>query len=362
MHSISQPTSQAAVFVASGRPLELRQLPLPRSLGGGETLVRIRCCTVCGSDLHTLFGRRPGPAPAVLGHEIVGTVTALGDPPPIDLRGRVVQRGDRVVWSVVASCKQCRPCRRGLPQKCTQLRKYGHHRIEPNWQLSGGLAEYCHLVRGTDMLVIESGVPDQVIAPASCATATVAAALRAAGDRAAGRVLIIGAGTLGLTAAAMCHARDAESVTVCDVSPQRLEAAVSFGARHVLTVADGTAPPAGHFDLVLEMSGTHAGTCAALTGAGIGASVVLVGTVLPTAAVALDPEQLVRRLQSIHGVHNYAPDDLLAAVDFLLAHHDRYPFAKLVDQTFPLTHIHRAVQFAESARPPRIAVNAAEIA
>jgi len=318
--------------------------------------VRVRCCTICGSDLHTMFGRRDGPAPAVLGHEIVGTIVALGDGPPVDLRGRQVELGDRIVWSVIVACKRCRNCRRDIPQKCVALRKYGHYRMTADWQLNGGLAEYCHLVRGTDLVVVDSSVNDKVIAPASCATATVAAALRTAGEIGGRRVLIIGVGMLGLTASAMCASQDAESVTICDIDPERLNLGTKFGASDSILFDELPQDAKNSFDLILEMSGTQAGSQAALEVADIGAQIVLVGAVLPTESILIQPERIVRRLQSIHGVHNYAPNDLLTAVNFLIVHGDRYPFGELVAESYPLRKVNEAVEQAETSRPPRIAI------
>ncbi len=139
-------SSTAAVFTQSNHPLELRQLSIPDSLASGELLVKVDCCTVCGSDLHTHTGRRPGPTPCVLGHEIVGTVASLGPHPPSDLRGHGVAIGDRVIWSVAVACHQCRNCRRGLPQKCQSLRKYGHNKIEPI-QYSILFLSYCSALK-----------------------------------------------------------------------------------------------------------------------------------------------------------------------------------------------------------------------
>ncbi|MGH3239335.1 MAG: alcohol dehydrogenase catalytic domain-containing protein, partial [Spirillospora sp.] len=71
----------------------------------GEALVEVELATICGSDLHTVSGRRAGPAPGVLGHEIVGRVGRLGvGPPPRDVRGRPVEIGDRVAVGIYASC------------------------------------------------------------------------------------------------------------------------------------------------------------------------------------------------------------------------------------------------------------------
>lgn len=69
----------AFVFAAPDRPMNVEQveLPEPASLGPGELLVRITAATLCGSDIHTIEGKRSDPAaPLVLGHEGVGVVEA----------------------------------------------------------------------------------------------------------------------------------------------------------------------------------------------------------------------------------------------------------------------------------------------
>ncbi|MCF6286659.1 MAG: alcohol dehydrogenase catalytic domain-containing protein, partial [Candidatus Hydrogenedentes bacterium] len=75
-------TSLAALFHGPQQALELRQIPLPQP-AGAEILVRVLGCTLCGSDLHTMDGRRETPVPTILGHEIVGEIVSFGDTPPI---------------------------------------------------------------------------------------------------------------------------------------------------------------------------------------------------------------------------------------------------------------------------------------
>ncbi len=65
-------------FMGVGKPLELREFPVPDKLEPGAILVKISLATVCGSDMHTWKGRRPFPTPSVLGHEAVGTIDRLG--------------------------------------------------------------------------------------------------------------------------------------------------------------------------------------------------------------------------------------------------------------------------------------------
>ena len=63
--------ARAAVFAGPGEPLRLESFPLPRP-GPSQLVVRVRCSSICGSDLHTYQGRRQTPTPTILGHEILG--------------------------------------------------------------------------------------------------------------------------------------------------------------------------------------------------------------------------------------------------------------------------------------------------
>ena len=360
----------AAVFTAAGEPLELQSLSMPE-LREGEALARVTCCTVCGSDLHTYQGHRSTPVPTVLGHEILGEIVALGPGgPTVDPRGRPPEIGERVTWSIAASCGRCFFCTHGIPQKCTHLLKYGHEQIRPDYQLSGGLAEYCHLARGTAVIPVPEAVPDEAACPANCATATVAGAFRVSGGCDDAVVLVQGCGMLGLTACAMARARGAREVIACDVDPARLDLASRFGATRCVAVADGDEAltdaareltDGRGVDLALELSGAARAMEAGLRLLRIGGRYVLVGAVFPSSPLALDPEAVIRRLLTIYGLHNYTPDDLADAVAFLAQHHTRYPFAELVTESFPLAEADRAFQHAIETRALRVAVRSKRV-
>ncbi len=219
-------TCQAAVFVGAGRPLELRSFDFP-PLEPGEALVRVQCSTICGSDLHTISGAPQEATPSILGHEALGVIEDVGDPAPCDITRKRLQPGDRITWSAAISCGACDRCQGGLPQKCRLLAKYGHELAAGRQALSGGLAEFVLLHRGSTAVRIAPEAPAEVMCPVNCATATVAAALRTAGPTAGRNVLILGAGMLGLTAAAMARSRGASTVAVCDV---RRSAAQAHGS------------------------------------------------------------------------------------------------------------------------------------
>jgi alcohol dehydrogenase len=358
MSSMALPRlSRAAIFRGPDRSLELITTPIPDVLDE-QILVQVLCCTICGSDLHTYQGRRSTAGPTILGHEITGRVVE-------DRRPGGVAPGARVTWTLCDSCGKCFFCRRGIPQKCTELRKYGHE-ADTEWPLSGGLADYCLLRRGTSVLRVPEGLPDVTACPANCATATVAAALRVAGDCSGRTVLILGAGMLGLTAAAMAKVRGAQHVIVVDTHAARAAQARRFGATAAvhLTGEDRSEVSAlvrhvtddRGVDLVLEMSGAPSSVEAAPSYCRIGGCLVLVGSVFPARPVSWNAEQIVRRLLRIEGVHNYTPGDLAEALRFLAAAHRRYPFEQLVTRTFRLDEVASAFAYAIDSGDVRVAV------
>jgi alcohol dehydrogenase len=345
------------LFHGPGRPLELVRAPVPQPQGG-EILVRVTCCTLCTSDLHTHAGRRPEPTPSVLGHEIVGRVAALGP----DVAGGPVAVDGRVTWGIAVGCGRCFFCTAGLPQKCERLVKYGHRRVTPGRPFAGGLADYVLLEPGTVVVPVPDAVPDAVAAPMACAGATAAAVVRAAAPAVAGGVvLVFGAGPLGLSAAAMARAAGALAVVVSDPDPDRRQRATEFGATHTVEPDAVTAAVSGltagrGADAALELAGSADAVRAALACVRVGGTVVLAGTVLPTEPVAVDPEAVVRRLLTVRGVHNYAPADLAAAVAFPAGPGKSAPWADLVGQTFPLAEAESAIGYAHAHRGTRVAV------
>jgi len=353
--------SLAAIFNGPAQGIELRRLALPTARG--ETmLVRVLGCTLCGSDLHTVEGRRTVAVPTILGHEIVGELIGIGESATaVDVTGEKLRIGDRITWSIVANCGECFYCARGLPQKCERAVKYGHEALQPGRELTGGLAEHCLLAPGTKVVKLPAELPLEVACPANCATATVAAAVVAAGNVRDRTVCILGAGLLGLTACAMCHSLGASQVICVDIHPARLERANAFGASQVASPAelakviqDATG---GHgVDVALEFSGASSAFEAVLPQVRLGGRVVLVGSVFPGEPVPIQLEQIVRRNLSIIGIHNYAPEHLLAAVQFLAANHERYPFADLVAVWKPLEEVGEAFEQARDASKIRVGV------
>jgi putative phosphonate catabolism associated alcohol dehydrogenase len=345
----------AAVFSGHGEPFRLEEFPIP-SPGQGEVLVDVSCSTICGSDLHTWHGRRQEPVPCVLGHEIVGRIVAFGPGAPrIDLRGEPLAEGDRITWTLAASCGECYFCVRALPQKCEHLFKYGHSSISPGREFSGGFAECCLLNAGTGIVKLPDDLHDALAAPANCAVATVAAALRLAGAVEGATVAVLGCGVLGLTAAAMARHLGAAEVVACDIDPARARHARQFGsgvfcepANLLSDLRDLTRGRGA--DVTLEFSGSSAAVAGAFAATRTGGVSVIAGTTTPGGKVEIDPNDLVRRMLTIRGLHNYMPADLVAAIDFLGEVKEVFPFESLQGGSFPLTEIEAA--FASSGTQP----------
>jgi putative phosphonate catabolism associated alcohol dehydrogenase len=354
---------RALLFHGAGIPMELVRFsdPSPR---GGELLVRVTCCTLCRSDLHTHAGRRSEPIPTVLGHEIVGRIEAFGPAASnLDARGLPASVGDRVSWAVAVGCGQCYFCAEDLPQKCERLYKYGHVQVTREQPWGGGLADIVVLAAGTAWFRVPDQVSDRVAAPANCATATVAAVLRHAGSVVGRHVLVLGAGVLGATACAMARAIGAYCVMASDPEPACLERAAVFGATHTFSagpdeLAAGVAE-ATHgrgADVVLELTGVPASVTAGLSLVRTGGVLILAATVAPVGKVGFDPEDAVRRMLTIRGVHNYHPRDLDSALTFLAGPGRGFPFETLVAATYPLEQAEQALAKAQAHPGVRIAV------
>ena len=118
------------VFERAGTPLSLKQRPVP-SPGADQVLVRVGACGVCRTDLHVVDGELSEPKPHLIpGHEIVGTIKALG----ANVRAFAVGQRIGIPW-LGWTCGVCPYCRSGRENLCDKARFTGY-------QIDGGYAEY----------------------------------------------------------------------------------------------------------------------------------------------------------------------------------------------------------------------------
>lgn len=363
---MNEKSCRAAVFSGPGKPLRIQQFDLPRSIEPGAAVCRIRLSTICGSDLHTISGKRTEPTPIILGHEIIGDIVALGDGLEADGFGQKLSVGDRVSWSIMASCTACFYCRMDLPQKCVHLHKYGHTACNEHPGLTGGYAEYIYLFPGTAIFRIPDPVTDEIATPANCALSTAMNAIETIGFERGETVLVQGAGSMGLNLVAVLAEAGARRITVTDVNPKRLELASRFGAdicidiaasgdEEVLTqIRDQTG---GYgVDVAFEACGASVAVAQAVEALRIGGRYLIAGLVSPGSDLGIEGNQVTRKCLTIKGIHNYRPEHLGQALRFLEQHCARLPYPELVGSVFPLAEINDAVRVASAGKHIRVAV------
>lgn len=219
-------TMRAAVAVGYGKPLEMRELPIPEP-GPSELLVRLESCGVCHSDLDVRKGSTAPPEstfPLVLGHEGVGIVVARGP------GCKLVEEGARVgVPWMHDTCGHCRECLTGHESFCAEHRGHG-------FDVNGAFAEYA-VVKEAYTTVIPDAISSVDAAPLLCAGVTAYGGLNKA-ELAPGKACaIFGIGGLGQYGIQLAKAAGATVIAI-DASPRKLEVARRLGADHVLLAGE----------------------------------------------------------------------------------------------------------------------------
>ncbi|RAJ08870.1 alcohol dehydrogenase [Chitinophaga skermanii] len=364
-HNGANSDGRLALFEGPGKEFVIKSFPI-RKLNPGEILVKNIYTTICGSDLHTFCGTRKEACPTVLGHEIVGEILDISPTHTgFDLNGEPLIIGDRITWSIFASDPTSHYAQAGIPQKGENLFKYGHALAQQNDVFHGGMAEYCILRPHTGILKLPVTLPLNIASTVNCSIATVAGALRLAGNLAGKNVLITGMGHLGITCAAMCADRGAAWIGAADISAARLQVARQFGVHdtvHMQANAEVNARtlqallPNQRLDLVIDMSGNPAAIEFGLNALTIGGIAIWVGAVFNTRDIAVNPERMIRNLLTIRGLHNYNFEDLQAALDFMERNWQRYPFGNMVEKEFPLDDAQAAFTYAVEQKPFRVGI------
>ena len=357
---------RAAVFSEVGKPLEMRKFTLTHKLEPRGALCKVKMSTICGSDLHTIRGRRTEPAPLILGHEIIGEVVAVGNDLRNDGFGETLGVGDRITWSIMASCGRCFYCKLDLPQKCEKLRKYGHTCCNEPPHLTGGYAEYIYLFGGTAIYKIPVSIPDEIATPANCALSTVINAVETIGLHKGDTVLIQGAGLLGLNLVALAVEAGAKKICVTDVLQSRLDLAGRFGADLCVNAKDFTCKEIASqirgqtdgygVDVAFEVCGVKEAVGLAVESLRIGGRYLIAGLVTPGSHLDIDGNQITRKYLTVKGIHNYNPKHLGMALKFLEKCSQKYPYDELVGKVFSLSRINEAVESASTGKHIRIGI------
>ena len=164
---------------------------------------------------------------------------------------------------------------------------------------------------------------------------------------------------LGLSACAMARESRVRRIWVSDLNEERLQQAERFGVDDCLVVTSEdylNQKIDDEVDIVIETTGAPQAIEQCIDTLSIGGVIILVGSVFPQPNISLSAEQLVRKLLTVRGLHNYIPDDLAAAIRFLRKTRNKYPFHSLVEKEFPLSELHQAFEEGNNSKYYRVGV------
>ena len=246
---------QALIIHAAG-DLRVEDIETP-PLGPGQIQARVRFGGICGSDLHYYqhggFGTVRVKEPMVLGHEISGTVEAVG------AQAAGFAAGDRVAISPSRPCGHCRYCQQGLQNHCLDMRYYGSAMRTPHVQGAFRQRIVCDAAQAHKLAASVSDAEGALAEPLSVALH----AVQRAGPLLGRRVLVTGCGPIGALIVIAARRAGAAHITATDVGDFALRAALKVGADEAINVAarpDGLTSytaDKGSFDVLFEASGNQ---------------------------------------------------------------------------------------------------------
>jgi L-iditol 2-dehydrogenase len=322
---------RAAVLVEPGR-IEMEERPIPAP-GPGDVLIRVSSVGVCGSDTHYYRHGRVGSfvveAPLVLGHEAGGTIVGVGE--GVD-RSRI---GERVSIEPQRPDPDSDETRRGLYNLCPHMRFFATPPVD------GALCDYVTIGAGYAHRVPDSVSDD---AAALCEPLSVGiAAVRKAGLDGGSRVLITGAGPIGIVLAQLARAYGATDIVVSDPDAARREQALTFGATAVL---DPMAEPIADLgvDAFIDASGAASAVGDGIRAVRPAGTIVLVGSGAET--MELPTQRIQNRELVLTGVFRYANTWPTAIA---LVESGRVDLDAMVTAHFPLE---KAAEALDSDRTP----------
>ncbi|RYX90195.1 MAG: alcohol dehydrogenase [Comamonadaceae bacterium] len=305
-----------------GKPLQLRLLekPVPQC---DEVLVRITAAGVCHSDVHIRAGyfdlgggkkltaeQFGSKLPMTLGHEMAGTIAALGP----EAEGQSgLEMGAPVVVYPWIGCGECSHCLDHRDTDCEKQRSLGSRR-------DGGFSDYV-LVPKSRYVVPAGGVDHKLAATFACSGLTAYGALKKMPPMAAGdRLLIIGAGGLGLAAVSIAPLVTNAQMIVADLDDDKLEAATALGAHQVFNSSGDNQAAAlkeaagGPIRGIIDFVGTRQTAELAMAVAVKGSVIVIVGMMGGSLEVPL--AMLSPRNLTIRGSHVGTLDELKDLIRF----------------------------------------------
>ena len=352
--SPSIPTKMRAAVYRGVNDVRVETIPVPE-IGPGDVLVRIHTCGICGTDLKKIHTGSHS-APRVFGHEMAGTIVAIGP----NVQGWSV--GDRVMAFHHIPCGECYYCRKKTFAQCEVYKRVGCTAgFEP---AGGGFAEY---IRVMDWIVarglvrIPDGIPFEQAAWIEPVNTCLKAIrnLHPAPDE---TVLVIGQGPIGILLAAIAQQTGAKILT-SDLYPARHTIAAKFGLKHsidaskedVVAVAKSHSEGRGADAVILAVAGDPL-IRVAMNAARPGGRVLLFAQTQHGEA-AIDPAAVCMDEKSLLGSYSASVEIQDDGVEQVFAgYHAGFDLTQLISHRFSLEQAPEAIELASHPRPDSLKI------
>jgi L-idonate 5-dehydrogenase len=312
--------------------------------GPGQVLVQVGFGGICGSDLHYFhqggFGTVRIKRPMILGHEVAGTVAAVGE------GVTRVKPGDRVAVNPSRPCTRCRYCLEGLPNHCLDMRFYGSAMRDPHVEGAFRNLLLCDAIQCEQ---VAAGISLQHAALAEPFSVALHGVSRA-GALLGKQVLVSGCGPIGSLAIAAARVHGAARITAVDLTDETLTVARAMGADETINVAthpDWTqrfSADKGTYDVMFECSGNERALRAGLDVMRPRGIVVQLGL---GGDVSVPQNLIVAKELSVCGSFRFHAEFALAVQ---LINEGRVNMAPMVTRAFPIAEAREAFELASDRR------------
>jgi L-iditol 2-dehydrogenase len=352
-------TCRAAVLEEYGKPLQIREVPIPDVEPRG-ILVKVEMAGICGTDVHQQRGELTikTPLPNIQGHETIGRIMKLGAGRTKDAAGEPLKIGDRIMWAH-ADCGECYWCEIVRdPVLCAHRSGYG---FGPPEALRGGFAEFEYVTPMTKVVKIPDELTEEETIGVGCALRSVVAGYeRLGGIGFQDNVVIQGSGPVGLYSLLMAVESGSGKVIVIGAPKERLNLAKKWGADHVINL-DELKEPGQRKDhvlaltsgrgpeVVLECSGVPAAFNEGLDMIQKGGRYLVIGQTSAT-TIPVAPGIITGKGLTVIGSVSAAIPHFYKALQFIKNKREKYPFADIVTNTYRLEQINDALANMESGK------------
>lgn len=319
-----------------------------------ELLIKILCCNICGADINTYKGKRQVEAPTILGHEYIGEIVSVPNGITKDYWGNELNLGDKITWYMISFCNSCKYCVTGIPQKCLNMKKFGHQKLDN--VVNGGLSNFVSLNRKNIFYKTPNNLPYFISASLTCAGATAVSAANIITNIENKSILIVGAGLLGIYLAIVLKHYNASKISVIansDTSVKRLNL-LYFKNVHLTNSSEDIKKLSDKYDVIIDAVGSSEYISALISNLDIGGTFILLGSTHPVPDVKVNPTDITKKMLRVIGLHNYTPADLADAINIFSANFSLleplFPFFI----KYPLKDLNNAIDTNFRDKPLRI--------